>query len=138
MPTRKDLKELARIRLREARALQRAGMWDGAYYLAGYAAECGLKACIAKKVRRYDFPDKDLANASYSHNLEALVKAADLLRDLHAATAADPALEVNWGVAKDWREVSRYERRTRRQAEDLLLAIGDPQHGVFRWIRRFW
>ncbi len=35
-----------------------AGYPDGAYYPAGYSVECGLKACIAKGVQRYDFPDK--------------------------------------------------------------------------------
>jgi HEPN domain-containing protein len=138
VPTRKDLQELARVRLREAQVLLSAGMWDGAYYLAGYAAECGLKACIAKNVRRYDFPDKDLANASFTHNLEVLVNTARLTAELRAATRADPTFEVNWGVAKDWKETSRYERRTQRQAEELVSAVADPQHGVLRWIRRYW
>jgi len=35
-----------------------AGFFDGAYYLAGYAVECAIKACIAKGTRRYEFPDK--------------------------------------------------------------------------------
>ena len=138
MPNRSDLQELARIRLREARALLSAGMWDGAYYLAGYAAECGLKACIAKMVRRYDIPDRNLANDSWKHDLEALVKTARLSADLRATIAADPVFEQYWGVAKDWNESSRYERRTRLQAEELIQAIGDPRHGVLRWIRRYW
>ena len=46
--SRKELQALSGIRLREARALARLGMNDGAYYLAGYAVECALKACIAK------------------------------------------------------------------------------------------
>ena len=138
MPTRKDLQELARIRLREARALLSAGMWDGAYYLAGYAAECALKACIAKMVRRYDFPDRTLANESWKHDLEALVKTAGLFPQLRAAIAADPLFERYWGVAKDWKETSRYERRTHREAEDLIRAISDPRHGVLRWIRQYW
>jgi len=45
---RRDLQALSRIRLTEAKALLRLGHYDGAYYLAGYAAECALKACIAK------------------------------------------------------------------------------------------
>ena len=138
MPNRRDLQELARIRLREARLLLRAGMWDGAYYLAGYAAECGLKACIAKMVRRYDFPDRNLANESWKHDLDALVRTAGLSADLRASMAADPVFERYWGVAKDWKETSRYERRTRREAEGLILAVGDPRHGVLKWIRRYW
>jgi HEPN domain-containing protein len=55
---RKDLQFLARARLTEARALLDAGHPDGAYYLAGYAVECALKACIAKATQRHEFPDK--------------------------------------------------------------------------------
>lgn len=45
---RQDLQELSRVRLKEATALLKLGLFDGAYYLAGYAVECALKACIAK------------------------------------------------------------------------------------------
>jgi len=38
--------------------LLRLGLFDGAYYLAGYAVECALKACIAKGTQRFEFPDK--------------------------------------------------------------------------------
>jgi HEPN domain-containing protein len=55
---RKDLRALSRVRLSEARALFKAGLPDGAYYLAGYAVECALKACIAKETQRYEFPEK--------------------------------------------------------------------------------
>jgi len=40
---RKDLQNLARMRLAEANALLTAGLPDGAYYLAGYAVECALR-----------------------------------------------------------------------------------------------
>jgi HEPN domain len=63
---RKDFQELAKVRLKEANALFRLGLYDGAYYLAGYAVECALKACIAKGTRRYEFPDKKRVEDSYS------------------------------------------------------------------------
>ena len=46
--TRSDFQQLADVRAAEAAALLAAGRWDGAYYLAGYAVECALKACVAK------------------------------------------------------------------------------------------
>jgi len=49
---------LSRIRLQEAKALLSLDFDDGAYYLAGYAVECALKACIAKETRRHEFPDR--------------------------------------------------------------------------------
>lgn len=36
---RRDFQELSGVRLKEARALHAKGLWDGAYYLAGYAVE---------------------------------------------------------------------------------------------------
>jgi HEPN domain-containing protein len=53
---RGELRQLAETRLAEAQILLRAGMWSGAYYLVGYAVECGLKACIAKGTKQDDFP----------------------------------------------------------------------------------
>jgi hypothetical protein len=37
---------MAGERVRDAAALLKARRWSAAYYLAGYAAECGLKACV--------------------------------------------------------------------------------------------
>jgi HEPN domain-containing protein len=45
---RNGLQDLSKVRLKEATALLNLRMYDGAYYLAGYAVECALKACIAK------------------------------------------------------------------------------------------
>ena len=50
---RGDLQLLANIRLDEAKALLAASLPAGAYYLAGYAVECGLKACIAKLTNQH-------------------------------------------------------------------------------------
>lgn len=55
---RDDLQKLARLRLREARALLDRDLYPGAYYLSGYVVECALKACIAKSTKKFDFPDK--------------------------------------------------------------------------------
>ena len=61
-----DFQEIAELRLRESKALLAAGFPDGAYYLAGYAVECALKACIAKRSQEHDFPEKVL-EASEDH-----------------------------------------------------------------------
>jgi hypothetical protein len=75
---RKEFQALSRIRLREARALAKLGMHDGAYYLAGYSVECAIKACIAKATQRHDFPDKKKADLSYTHNLTGMLGVAKL------------------------------------------------------------
>lgn len=53
---RRDFQDLATVRIREAESLLAAGLFDGAYYLAGLAVECALKACIAKATQQYDSP----------------------------------------------------------------------------------
>jgi len=80
---RDDFQELAHKRLRDARVLLRGRRHAGAYYLTGYAVECGLKACIARQTRRFDFPPKPNAVRDiYVHDLTKLVKAAGLQHDL--------------------------------------------------------
>ena len=75
---RNELRELALIRLKEAKSLLDSRNYEGAYYLCGYAVECGLKACIAKKTNRHDFPDKNTVNESYTHELSKLLRLAGL------------------------------------------------------------
>lgn len=113
-------------------------MYDGAYYLAGYAVECALKACIAKLTNQYDFPDKALAQRSYTHNIEDLVKLADLEAQHDADTAASAALWGNWATVKDWSESSRYQRKAQAEAERLYDAITDATNGVLPWVMLHW
>lgn len=55
--TRVEFQRLAEARLVEAKALLDVGKWDGAYYLAGYAVELALKACIINVLMTTDsFP----------------------------------------------------------------------------------
>lgn len=55
--TRTEFRELADQRLDEAKALLDLGKWAGAFYLAGYAVELALKACIIKRLMESDeFP----------------------------------------------------------------------------------
>jgi hypothetical protein len=133
-----DLQKLSRLRLVEAKALLAAGHREGAYYLAGYAVECALKACIARTVRRYDFPDKKLVADSYTHDLGKLVRLAGLERELDEQSRADPAFAAKWAIVKDWSEESRYATDTANQAADLVAAITDRSNGVLRSIRSHW
>ena len=135
---RSDFKRLADTRIRDAVALMQGRRYAGAYYLAGYAVECGLKACIAKQTRRHEFPDKELVNQSYTHGLEKLINTAGLKNRRDADAALDPLFGSNWAVAKDWSELARYQTQLRSEAIDLLTAITAPVHGVMQWSRRHW
>lgn len=135
---RADFQRLSELRLLESKALLAAGFAEGAYYLAGYAVECALKACIAKRTQQHDFPEKG-SHRFYSHDLEDLLGFADLKLDLAQALLANPALNANWIIAQNWSEESRYDcGRTFREAEDLLAAIEDQTGGLLLWLRQRW
>jgi hypothetical protein len=135
---RKDLQDLSKVRLKEATALLKAGLFDGAYYLAGYAVECALKACIAKRTRRFEFPDKNRANSSHSHNLPDLIKIAGLADALLERAGQDPSFRRNWDFIKAWSEQSRYQKNSSESAQTLLSAVGERRHGVISWIKLQW
>jgi hypothetical protein len=136
---RADLRVLVRLRLREARVLLAERQAAGAYYLAGYAVECGLKACIARTTHRFDFPDKTRTAESHTHDLLKLVRLAQLERDFQAHAAAEPRFAVNWGVVKDWTPNKRYSGTiTLQDAADLYRAITARRVGVMTWVRRHW
>ena len=137
--TRNDLRQLARVRLKEAKALLDAGHYDGAYYPTGLAVECALKACIAKQTQRYDFPDKEVVLKSWQHNLTRLLDPAGLERALHKDTVGDRILSENWSLVKDWQVGDRYElNRYYRAARDLYEAVTARKSGVLKWIRQYW
>ncbi len=133
-----DFKGLSRIRRKEALALIKSGNYDGAYYLSGYIIECGLKACIAKNTKKYDFPDKKRVNQSYTHNLNDLVKVAGLESSLNQEIKKDPEFEVNWTLVKDWSEESRYQKHTKQEANDFYNVITNRKNGVLKWINQHW
>jgi hypothetical protein len=137
---RADLQVLADVRIDEARALP--GLTpprpDGAYYLAGYAIECALKAAIAKLNNQPDWPEKSFVTECHTHNILALVRLAGLEAARAADTAANPALAQNWLIVKDWSERSRYERHTQARAQKRIDAVADNVNGVLPWIKARW
>ena len=135
---RKDFQELSKIRLREAQALLDLELYDGAYYLVGYAVECALKACIAKGTQRYEFPDKKRADSSHTHNLRELVRLADLEDACKDAAAASGNFRLNWDTVLGWSEQCRYQRIDPESARLLLKAVSEKQHGIIVWLKLNW
>ena len=135
---RADFQRLADIRVLDASALLAANQWSGAYYMAGYAIECALKACIARLVGQFDFPDKELANKSFTHEIEALVSVAGLKLDRDNDAKANSTLAQNWTIVKNWNERARYAIWTELQARELHLAVTDVTNGVLPWIKCRW
>ena len=111
----------------------------GPDYLAGYAIECALKACIAKQTAEHDFPPpRKIVDECYTHDLEKLVKSAGLRSELDRAMAGNPDLSARWTVVQKWDEFSRYDRRVGTEAQNLIAAITNLNHGVLPWIKKHW
>src|SRR3990167_8396166 len=120
---RSSLKRLSKLRIKEAKILLNNRCFSGAYYICGYAVECALKACIARKTRRGDFPlDRQSLDNIYTHKLEKLIKGAGLEIELDNKIKTDSLFAAYWGVAKDWSEDARYEQYSQKEAEDLILS----------------
>jgi HEPN domain-containing protein len=108
--TRDDFRKLSEARLTGAKVLLGARRFDAAYYLAGYAVECAIKAYIAKQTRKYQFPEgPERARKIYTHDIEELIKVAKLSGELDKELKSDPLFEANWGAAKVVSESKKFE-----------------------------
>jgi len=134
---RQDFQHLALIRLEEVRVLLNNKQFSGAYYLSGYVVECALKACIAKNTREFDFPDKETVIDSYTHNLVKLVRVAKLDEEIQSRIT-NLNFSSQWLVIKKWSEISRYKIYSKQEADDIYLAISDPNNGVLQWLQQHW
>ena len=116
---RAAFQELARTRLEDARVLLENARFAGSYYVAGYAIECALKACIAKKTQQYDFPpDRKEVEKIYVHDIKKLMGAAGLRSELDGNMDSDGTFSDNWAVVKDWDEHSRYDTIEPKRSEE--------------------
>jgi hypothetical protein len=135
---RREFQQLARMRLRDARILIKAGSSASAYYFTGLAVECALKACIAKNTKSNDFPPNlNTVRDIYSHDLSKLISAANLQTALDAERRSNASFDNKWAVViKDWKINSRYSVGT-LNARDLYRAVAG-RNGVMQWLRQRW
>lgn len=138
MMSKADLEKLAVVRLEDSIFLLQAKRCSSAYYLAGYAIELALKACIAKLVQPNAIPDKGFVNAIYVHKLDSLLNTAGLKTIFDSDTKADAELAAYWAIANNWSEESRYALWDPFAAASLIQAVAEPNHGVFQWVKRHW
>ena len=129
-----DMRLIADERADEARALLAASHYSGAYYLAGYAVECALKAVITKDLSEWTMPDWRALQSAHIHDLQRLAT----LAGLDSALAGDPVTGPSWLTAKSWSETSRYRLVAAQEAMDLVEAVTHPTQGVLVWLKQHW
>ncbi len=137
-PSADDLKALADMRLADARALLAAGRHSAAYYLAGYAVECGIKAIIALSFRAAVIPDKRFVDSVYTHSVTRLVAVAGLETELKQKAKESDEFRLNWGLVGAWSEASRYEVVDPFRATTLVRAVEGEIGGVLPWLKTHW
>jgi hypothetical protein len=133
--------QLAERWLVDAKALLDSRRWSAAYYLAGYAVECGLKACVLARVAASPevlFEDRKFSEKCWTHGVLELVKLAGLEAARVADARANPAFSRNWLFVKDWNERARYSPTSHHKARKLYSAFTDTANGVMPWIRNRW
>ena len=143
LTTRAEWQLLAEDRILDAQAhlAPGVGRWSAAYYLIGYAVECGLKSCVLAHVGAHPeviYEDRRFSQDAWTHDIERLVAVAGLKADRDNDAAANPALDTNWQRTKDWSEQSRYLQKTPAEAQRLFDAVTHPNDGVMQWIRLRW
>ncbi len=137
---RQQFQRLTDERLADAEILFAAQRWSGAYYLAGYAVECALKACVLAYIEAHMevlFSTRRYVEDCWSHDINKLVKPAGLEKQLELATTSGD-FKLNWRMVESWTERSRYETKSEKEAKDLLAAITDTADGVLPWLKSLW
>lgn len=114
------MQNLSSDRLEDAKALYKAGRYDGAFYICGYAVELGLKKKICETLGWEGYPNTE----SEFRRLKSL-KIHDLDTLLHFSGVESQLKKENfieWSIVASWDPEIRYssEKRTEQSAKLLL------------------
>ncbi len=137
--TREDLKELSRLRLREAHALYKAHLYDGSVYLAGYVVELALKARICRLLQIKEYPTGELGRVFKVHSLDQLKVLSGLSAEIDMSK--NKQLFDNWSTAVGWDPEQRYEtpgKYNASTAQIILDSLTAKPNGVLTWLSLRW
>ena len=118
----------------DAKALIDQERYEAAYYIGGYAVECALKACIAKKTREFEFPNKD-SSKLYTHRLEVLLEYAGTQI---ADALAEPAVAPKWSTVVFVARGQPISVAHGGRCQSFVCGIADAPNGVLECTRKHW
>lgn len=125
MIPRIELRTIARARLKDAEMLLRAGRYDGAIYLCGYAVELVLKARICKTLSWSGYPATAGECHNYrsfqTHNLDVLLHLAGVERKIKTTFLAE------WSTVATWDPEVRYKPIGSATRQNAALMIASAQ-----------
>jgi hypothetical protein len=115
------------------------GFPNGAFYLAGYAAELYLKAKICESLKLPNFydqyaPKSDLSKTFLIHNLERLMLLSGLLLAFETEKASNPLFLADWQTIQTWSEKSRYDVRSSHSIDNATEFITSVKN-LIQWIK---
>lgn len=139
MATSSELKLLAIERLEEAELLYEQQYYRGAYYLAGYAVELGLKAVACGRLRVEIFEKTKvpahIAKSFMIHDLPNLVILSGLSQELESLTQKDQLFAKDWSKVAEWGEQRRYDFACRQKnVKQFIVSV----RKVVLWIKQHW
>jgi len=125
MISTKDLRAIARARLRDAQVLLRAKRFDGAFYLCGYAIELALKARICRTLKWSGFPEsaqefKGLQSVK-THDLEVLLKFSGIEDRVKAKHLREWSAVLGWNPEKRYQAIGASKAQ---DAADMVECVG--------------
>ncbi|MCI0489326.1 MAG: HEPN domain-containing protein [Blastocatellia bacterium] len=128
--TVKQLREIARERIKDAEALFDAERYEGAMYICGYAMEIALKARVCKTLRWSDFPQTDSEfggkNRKYApfktHALDFLLSYSGREDKIRNRFKAQWDLVVSWDPQSRYTPPLKTTRATRARDKAALKA----------------
>ena len=143
MTTRAEWQQLAEDRILDAQVFLTPGVdrWSAAYYLVGYAVECGLKSCVMARLIAHPeivYQTRNFSNDAWTHDFEKLLLVADIKADRDADILANRIRFEHWQRVRKWDESARYQQKSFDEARLLFDAVNDPNDGVMQWIRKRW
>jgi hypothetical protein len=153
MKSSREIKEIAMKRLEEATILCDNGLYDGAFYLAGYSIELMLKAKICERFDVDNLFDESCSeinniskvrNAVKLHDIDLLLVFSGLRKKLDVDKTKPENNEVLSktmaklvNAQKGWSEQSRYKTigsQNSNEVEELISLLLDEK-GLIQWLQ---
>ncbi len=123
MIEKKELKRIARARLKDAIILFEQKRYDGSIYLCGYSIELALKYRICKTLRWDSFPETHNDFKKYgtfkTHDLEVLLHISGIESKIKKENFSD------WSIVSNWNPERRYQtigKTDKLEAERMIFA----------------
>lgn len=117
---KKEIRNIANSRLKDAQVLLKNRRYSGAIYVCGYAIELGLKNQICKTLKWSEYPPGGKFKNYQSfktHDLETLLSLSGKEQKIKSSLFAE------WSIVSQWKPESRYQPIKRVSKHEAVTMI---------------